>query len=415
MRLRDTIKAQPGLSSLVLHGLGLVIRLGFMLAILRWSGSTLLGVFGLLVAIEMVIVYLCGLEFHTFTTRRYARRPCRTMLRLCAASHFQLLTVCAPLAVLVAVTVALVLRLHLSATELVLLGTIVATGMLSNEVGRFMVLTNRPLHSVTMTFIRTAGWQPLLLTYLGTNEELTALLALWALASLLSVSWALWIMREALGSAVRPRFRYLVRGLALSRTYYLIASASVLQSNLDRFVLQMMLGPTAVGIFTFFQTLANTLPALVQSAVLNVWLPQLLGAFGRQTPNRMELLSRVGRRSWAIGIGLSAAIGLTALPLVWLTSHPEYLGWLWILPLLLAAQILIVGSQPLHLAIYAAHKDISLMWLALGSLACGIVISVTLVSNLGLVGAAIASPCSALLLWIGRRWLFKFLSANNQI
>ena len=386
-----------------------------MLAILRWSGSTLLGVFGLLVAIDMVVVYLCGLEFHTFTTRRYARRPSPTMLRLCAKSHYQLLMICAPLAVVVAITVTLVLRLNLSATELTLLGTIVATGMLSNEVGRFMVLTDKPLHSVTMTFIRTAGWQPLVLAFLGTNEELTALLALWALGSLLSMSWSLWIMRGALGSTVRLRLRYLLRGLALSRTYYLIASASVLQSNLDRFVLQMMLGPTAVGIFTFFQTLANTLPALVQAAVLNVWLPQILSAFGHQTPKRMELLSRVGRRSWAIGIILSVAIGFTAFPLVWITSRADYLGWLWILPLLLAAQILIAGSQPLHLAIYAAHKDLALMWLSLGILVFGIVISIILVTHFGIAGAVTASLFSAIVVWIGRRWLFRFLTVNNRI
>lgn len=399
----------------MLHGLGLAIRLGFMFAILRWSGSTLLGVFGLLVAIEMVVVYLCGLEFHTFTTRRYARRPSRTMLRLCAASHSQILLVCTPLAGVAATAGALALQMDLAAPELSLLGTLVASGMLSNEAGRFLVLTDKPLHSVMVTFIRTTSWQPLVLPFLGTGAELTALLGLWTLGSLVGTGWALWIMRDALGTVARPRIRYVLRGLALSRTYYLTTSATVLQSNLDRFVLQAILGPAAVGVFTFFQTLANTLPALVQVAVVNVWLSQILVVFGQKAQKRMELLSDVVRRCSRMSVILSAFICAAALPLAWLTSHNDYLGWVWMLPLLLAAQVVVVGSQPLHLAIYAAHIDHALMWVALGSLSLALAASVGFVTAFGLPGAVAAPLFGCGALWISRLWLVKRYAARGKL
>lgn len=415
MLIGNAFKARPGLSSLILHGLSLAIRLGFMLAILRWSGSTLLGVFSLLVAIEMVVVYLCGLEFHTFTTRRYARRPNRKMLRLCAASHYQMLLVCTPLAVVAATAVALVMRIDLSATEFTLLGTLVASGMLSNETGRFMVLTDKPVHSVIMTFIRTTCWQPLVLPFLGTDVELTALLSLWTSGSLLGTGWALWIMRDGLGTMARPRLRYLLRGLALSRTYYVTTSATVLQSNLDRFVLQTILGPTAVGIFAFFQTLANTLPALVQAAVVNLWQSKILVAFGQRGQKRIELLSEVVRRCGRMSVTLSALICAAALPLAWLTSHNNYLEWLWILPLLLAAQVIVVWSQPLHLAIYAAHRDKALMWVCLGSLTIALVASVGFVTAFGLPGAVSGPLFGASALWIGRRWLIRYYVTRGKL
>jgi hypothetical protein len=84
MLIRNALKERAGLSSLTLHSIGLAIRLDFMLAILRLSGSKLIDMFCLLVAIDVVVAYLCGLQFHTLTRRRYARRPSPTMLRLCA-------------------------------------------------------------------------------------------------------------------------------------------------------------------------------------------------------------------------------------------------------------------------------------------------------------------------------------------
>lgn len=415
MLLRDVFRAHQGLSSLLLHGVGLLIRLAFMLAVLRWSGPNLLGIFGLMVAIEVVTVYLCGLEFHTFTTRRYARRPTNTMLRLCAAIHLRLLLVCMPVSAVVSAAAAMALHINLSTAQLVLFGTIVASGMLANEIGRFMLMTDRPLQSVFMTFIRATSWQPLVLPFLGISVELTALLSLWTFGSLVGTGWGLWIMRASIGSAARPRLSYLFRGLALSRTYYLTTSASVLQSNLDRLVLQTVIGPAAVGIFTFFQTLANTLPALVQSAVLNVWLPQLLVKFGQRAPTRMQTLSRVVRRCWQFSAILTVAICAAALPLVWLTSHNDYLVWLWLLPLLLAAQILLVVSQPQHLAIYAAHRDQALMWLSVGSLALALVISIGLVITFGLPGAAASPLIGACILWSGRRWVLQYLAVHGKL
>ena len=402
------LNARPGLASVLIHGCGLVLRLAFMLAILRWSSPTVLGHYALLTAIEVVAVYLAGLEFHTFTTRRYARRPTLRQLRICASSHQRMVFVSAPLCAALGVGAAVLFALDLSPGEVLAFALIAVGGTVAQEVGRFMVLAGRPVHSVAMTFVRTAAWQPLAIPMFGRDEEtLRAIIFLWCVASTLGVAWGLWIMREALGSPARPPMRYLTRGIAASRRYFLIASASVLQGNLERFVLQVMLGPASVAMFSFFQTLANTLPALVQSAVLNVSLSTILTGFGQALPHRMDVLRRLARRCLKLSLLLAVLICAAAVPLVATTSHPEYREYLWIPPILVAGQVLLMGSQPVHLALYGAHRDASLMWLSLASLALALALSVVLVATAGLHGAVVSTLLGSAGLTLARLLLFR--------
>jgi O-antigen/teichoic acid export membrane protein len=366
-----------------------------MLFVLRLSGPELLGKYGLMAAIEVVAIYLSGLELHTFTTRRYARRPSLSRLRLCAACHQRTLVFGAPAAGLAALVAAVALGLALTPPQAACLVLLVASGAVAQEVGRLMVLVNKPVHSVAMSFVRTAVWQPAMVPLLTLAQPLDAMLGLWALASLAGTTWGLWVVRDALGSRCRVPWRYVARGLAQSRAYFVIATSSVLHGHVDRFVLQWYLGPSAVGVLAFFQTLANTLPALVQSAVLNVWLPRLLRDFARKAEDRLVTLGRVCRQCFKVSLLVSALLLSMALPLALITSRPEYLQMLWGLPLLLAGQVLLMWSQPFHLALYGAHHDIVLMVLSLAALAFALTVCIVFVAAFGLVGALLSAPLSA--------------------
>lgn len=366
----------------------------------------MLGQYGLLVAIELVVIYLAGLEFHTFTTRRYARRPSLRRLRQCAASHRHMLRFCAPLASTGALTAAWAFGLELTPIQQLSFALVVASGSVAQEVGRFMVLVNKPVAAVVMAFVRTAAWQPLVVPFIEVDGAVSAMLGLWAAVSIAGTLWGLWTMRAALGPRTPVRWRYLVRGVAAARGYFLVASASVLQGNLERFVLQAFLGPAAVGVFAFYQTLANTLPALVQSAVLNVWLSPLLGSYGQRLPDRTEVTRRLMRRCLRVGLWVSVVICAAAWPLAMMASHAEYRQFVWMLPVLLAGQLLLMWSQPLHLALYASHHDRPLTWVSLLMLVLSLTVSIALIDRYGVAGAVVSPLLSAGVLTALRGWMF---------
>lgn len=393
----------------------MAIRLAFMFAVLQLSGAGLLGRFGLLTAIEVVVIYLSGFEFHAFSTRRYAKRPGRIGLRIALACHRRMLMVSAPIAIGAAVAATLAFRLQLTAVELALFATVVAGGTVAQEMTRFAVMAGGAVPAAAIGFVRSAAWQPLTAFFLMTAEPLQALLSAWAVASIASVIFGAWTLRSAVWSRMRPRARYLLQGIGVARRFYLIASASVIQSNLERFVLQVFLGPEAVGLFAFFQNLANALPALIQAAVTNVFMARILTSFSQRLDDRFLLLKRMFRRVVAASALISVGTVAGAAGLAFLLSEADYLRDIWMLPLLLLGQAMRACSQPSYLALFGAHEDRAILWLSLSTLGVSLAWSVLLVNRMGLHGAVLSQILAGAVILISRQVIFRSYRRQGRI
>jgi O-antigen/teichoic acid export membrane protein len=414
--LRRLLTFGPGLLSMFVHGCSLAFRLAFMLLLLRFNSASVLGHYGLLVAIELVVIYLAGLEFHTFTTRRYAHRPSPSMLRLCFGAHRRMMLVSVPAAVILTLGAMAFLRVDLPMVDRLVFTLVVVSGVIAQELIRYMVLVQKPVHAVLVTFLRGAAWQPLMLPFIHSDAPtIHYTVLLWAAASCLTTLWALFVMRRGLSRHVRPRLRYLLRGVSLSHTYYTVAAATVIQNNLERFVLQLLLGPAGVGVFAFFQTLANTLPALMQSAVLNLALGRILTAFGARQETRFDYLRSLLAKCLKASLLISGLVCVVALPLLVITSRPEYLRLLWILPVLLVGQVLTTWTQPIHLALFGAHHDRILMIVSLVALGVSLALNYAMVLAFGMTGAVLAPLVIGASLAVARRQLLRFLQARDGI
>lgn len=363
-----------------------------MLGLVHWTNANVVGLYGLAASIEAVVVYLAGMEFHTFTARRFALTGDRTKLRVLVSSHRRLLIVTAPMAAVIGVVAAQVLSFTGDWIALSLLAALMATGAIAQELGRYLILARRPVQSVVLTLLRTAAWQPLALPLMDTDptHSLRILLGLWTVSTAVGAVWSGFLLRDLWWPLATCRTRYLLRGLKESRAYYAIASLSVVQSNLERFVLQLLLGPAAVGVYSFFQMLSNTLTALVQTATLNIALPNILTRFGQRQSDRFEYLAHLRKRVLQICAVSGIAVCVLTVPLTFALSKPDYMSQLWLLPLLIAAQVFMMWTQPIHLALYAARHDKLLVWLMAGALGATLVLDFAFIQWLGLRGAVIA-------------------------
>jgi len=391
-----------GGASVSVHALSLGIRMIFMLVMLKVVGVAEFGTFSLLTAVELVVIYMSGLEFHTFTTRRYARHPVSNQLRSCLAAHAKLMLVTLPLAAGITLLATFLLRIKLDLAGTLAFLVVVVSGSIAQELIRFMVLAAKPVQAVLVTFLRGAAWMPLMIPFLQENP-IRRLLIFWAVFSVIGMAWAIWLMRDSISTRVRVRWDYLLRGVSASRNYFIMSSASVIQSNLERFVLQLMLGSASVGVFSFFQTLANTLQALVTSSVMNVHLGSLLSGFGLRRADRFLTLRRVSKHAAAIGSGLGALMVMMVFPLLAVIDRAEYRSMLWMLPVLLFGQLVLVSTQPIHLALYGAHQDSTLMAMSLGALGLSLVLNVLFVGIFDINGA-VAAPVVVCTLLAMVRW-----------
>ena len=289
-------------------------------------------------------------------------------------------------------------------------------GALGQELSRYLVLARKPVHSVVLAFLRTAAWQPAALMVLSPDPRaLRWMLVLWALASAVASAWGAWQLRHLLTCRVRPHRGYLLHGLYSARGYYAIASLSVVQGNIERFVLQLLLGPAAVGVFYFFQTLANTVSSLVQTSVVNVALPNLLTRFGQRTSDRHDYLSHLVKRSLLISFLVSVSVCIIVIPVTTLVSRQDYIANVWMLPALLLGQMALSGTQPIHLALYAAHYDRPLIVMMTAAVVASVLLDGALVSLMGISGAVLAAVLVALGIAAARQALRTKLSASDAL
>ncbi|MDZ5632393.1 hypothetical protein [Janthinobacterium sp. GMG1] len=407
---------RSGIFSMAIHGGGLAIRLGFMLLLLRYASPAIMGLYGLAVAMESVAIYLAGLEFHTFTSRRFARSASQRRLKVLMRVHRRLLAFTAPLATVLGLFAAHILNFTTDTLSLLYLGILLFSGTIMQELSRYLILNRQPVHSIFIGFLRTAAWQPIAFFFLHSNEHvLRDILFLWAIFSLSGVIWGIWVLRKLIVCKCRPRKNYLFRGLYNARAYYVISAATVLQGNLERFILQMLLGPSAVGVFSFFQTLGNTLGSVAQTVVTNIALPELLMRFGQKLKGRQEYMRHVMKRLLICCTALSAAICLTAWPLILVLSRQEYTDKLWMLPFLLLGQGFIVWTQPIHLALYAGHKDRILLIMMGGALLASILANLIFIELFGIAGAVVSPLVVAILISAVRKYWFNRLSKNGEL
>lgn len=388
-----------------------------MLGLVHWTSANVVGLYGLAASIEAVVVYLAGMEFHTFTARRYALTGERMKLRVLVSSHRRLLIVTAPLAAAIGVVAALSLSFTGDWIALCLLAALMAMGAIAQELGRYLILARRPVQSVVLTLLRTAAWQPFALPFVSTDptHSLRILLGLWTISTAVGVVWSGFLLRDLWWPLATCRTRYLLRGLKESRAYYAIASLSVVQSNLERFVLQLLLGPAAVGVYSFFQMLSNTLTALVQTATLNIALPNILTRFGQRQSDRFEYLAHLRKRVLQICAVSGTAVCVLTVPLTFALSKPDYMSQLWLLPLLITAQVFMMWTQPIHLALYAARHDKLLVWLMAGALGATLILDFAFIQWLDLRGAVIAPLVACVIVATFRIRFMTQLRAKGEL
>lgn len=406
--------AFPGIGAAFLHGSGLAIRLGFVFALLALSGAELLGRYGLLASIEVVAIYLAGFELHAFTTRRYARRPQLAQVRICLAAHRRLFLISVPLAMAGAYLATLLLDLNLDALELGAFLLVIATGVIAQDLLRYITILKGTMRSATIGFIRTAAWQPIALALASTVAPLRSIVIMWAIAGLLSVLWGMWMLGPPVFARIRIRRLYLLSGLWTARRFYLMACASVLQGNMERFVLQASLGAEAVGLFVFFQNMANALPTLIQVSVHNAALPAMLTQFGQRLPDRFDLLRRLFRQTLLASAAIATLTTVCVLILL-LLAPMQPIQYFWILPALLLAQTLQTCSQPFYLALFAAHQDRPIMWLSLALLLVSLTLCIVLVEALALIGAITSQIGAGLAILTARMFMMRAYARRGQL
>lgn len=379
-----------GSVSVLLRGLMLAGKFLFMLALARYTTPATVGVYALVVTVVTMLVYLVGAELHAFTTREVVNPEKGSERDLHIQNHGRFVLVGCLLSLPLAWVVLEWLNIRQQVSMLLL--TLVLFGeVLCQELGRYLLVFGRPVAGHSLQLIRGAAWMPLAIVLLHHQESIAAIsatLASWALGCALASMFGLWHLRSFLRVRQHFTWHWVQDAFKGSRYYFAVAMLTHVQSYADRFIVQLHMGESQVGLLTFFQSFANTTQAFVQTGVISILMPKLLLSTQRHDWGEA---SSTARHMLLISLGIATVISLgllVGMPLVLrLVGHPEYGALFGVFPWLLLGNLIVIAGLIPHLRLYALHQDSLLMRIFLFVVPLGVVANLLLVPRFGVEGA----------------------------
>ncbi|PZU79360.1 MAG: hypothetical protein DI530_08965 [Sphingomonas sp.] len=392
--------AAAGATSIVLRALLLLGKFAFIVALARYTDPATVGLYALLVTIVTIAIYVIGLEIHTFTTREIVSHDEDGR----GAEHIQrhLLTVGGTFLVALPVIYGFGRFLGIAGKfDFALLGAILLCECLGQELGRYLMVMMRPVASNLLQFIRGAAWMPIPLIALLTmapSHTIDTILWSWLVGAAAACIYGLWMIRGFLGRWQGYRLAWLGEAFLSARHYFVVALLTQVQYYSDRFIVQRTMGESSVGVYSFYQSFANTMMAFVQTGVVAVLLPRLLRA-AKQDDRIVERATLKAMFVWSLALALAISIMLAGgMPfLLGQVRKAAYAGALPVFYMLLLGNLLLIAGIVVHYGLYARRRDADLMRVSLCIIPLGLLINILVIPRFGILGASITFATTALL------------------
>lgn len=397
------VRLESMLFTLLLRALTLASKLLLLVALARWLSPAEVAEYGLIVATASVGMTVAGLELYSITAREIVKsskvRQARTLRDQFAVYPIAYL-------ILGIVGVAAAQAGVLPASVAAKIWLLVVVESISHECFRILVVLGRPIGANLVLFVRTGAWAYLVIGvfwYAHSWRTLGIVISAWLIGAGLSIVLAMWIVRDLPWRATRGvavDWPWLRASIIKGWPFMLSAVLALILTYGDRFILTGFVDRNSLGVFTLYSTLAIAISSLATTAVSQHFLPRVIRA--HQT-SLLEFRSSL-RRFAAVNLLFVVALVLIALPAIHLVvlavGNPIYSSELQTYYALMGAAGLRSLSDVPSYALYAGHKDRTLLVTNVVAAIISLCASLMLIPTYGTIGAGIAALVSATSLYV---------------
>ncbi len=380
---------------LLLRGLTLASRFLLSVLLARMLSPDAMGDYGLITATLAFTLLGLGLEFYSYTHREIVPASAQRRVQI-IADQFALAAVA--FAVVVLVSIMAILAGLISARLASWFLLILATEHLSLEATRILIITSRPVRAYFAVFLRGGIWVyaiAMLMLSVPASRSLETVLIWWALGGVASVLFAAFSLRDLPWREFkRPDWAWIAGGLRVARPFMLTAVGVLTISYVDRFMIDHAIGRGALGIYTFYSTIAIGMLSLGAS-VSHQFLPKVIAGW---SAGPAAYRGAVKAQAFALA-GISSAMVVLVAALIWpmlaLLELTQYAQSVAVFFLMLPGVLLRILADVPSYALYAAKADVSLLVCNLGSAIVAILLNLVLVPAMGIQGAALAGSIAS--------------------
>jgi O-antigen/teichoic acid export membrane protein len=386
---------RTGGANLLLRGVTLGAKLLFLVLAARHLSVEEMAIYGLMVTTVGIAVTLAGLEFYAFSIREILARdgPAQTIcmrdqLVFHGIAYALLIPLCLP-----------VFATGILPWSLLGWFLLLAIGdHISQEITRVLNALFRPVLSTFLFFIRSSAWALVIAALWFWRPEtvsIVTILAAWTVGIVVSLGLAagfFYRLDWRFTSASPVNWVWIRRGVVVAAPFLVSAISYRITELADRYILHFLMDDRAVGVYSFYGTVANALPALLSATLSAMLVPRVIQAWQAGDHPRY----RATLRSLTLG---TVGLLVIAVPLVFVAvlvlqpylGRPEYAAGLPTFGVLLVATAVAAAAQLPGVALYARGDDVQLLLAVLLAAVTNTALNFLLIPRLGMLGAAWAT------------------------
>jgi len=259
---------------------------------------------------------------------------------------------------------------------------------LCNEAYNLLIPLNRPLAANVLYFTRTAGAYLLPMGYIilhPSEADLATVMRIWALSlGALVAALAVTYWRSLKGDIPRLSWAFMSVGLRTCAIYLGVTVLGRMLLTLDKFVVARAHGEAEVGIYSFFFSLAWTIPTLVETAVILPTTHEMLNT-SRPHVTLLRLAAKIVMLSLALTGGFYLLQGTVLATL----GKEAFAGQLELFYLFAGIGVIYSLCQAVTLLLYSRHWDTAILGAYLGAFIAFVVANALQPATIFGVGATI--------------------------
>lgn len=382
----------------------LAIRFLLVFFLARFLDPASVGYYGLFTATIGFVIYFIGLDFYVYTTREVVKLPAEERagpVKAQAVLSFGLYVLVLPIVVIILEHLGWPRSLIWWFLPIVILEHI------NQEIFRLLVALSQQVVAGILMFIRQGSWALAVVALMAARPEtrsLEVLMALWAGTGVITVILGVFcIRRQDMGRWNRPvNWSWVFTGIKISAAFLIATLSLRAVQTVDRYMLEYLDGIESVAPYVLFLGMAAVLLTFLDAGVFAFSYPKLIALHNRGDTEGFRQQLRQTFIQTAVFCVIFAGGSALVLPylLAWI-GNPVYSEAISIYPLLLLAMILNALGMVPHYALYARHRDRTIIHSHLAALPAFLIsawIMGQIIPHLA-VPAALAMSFALILLW----------------
>ena len=275
------------------------------------------------------------------------------------------------------------------------------------EVYRLLIVFSKPVLANIILFFRSSFWVLALLlanNFYGIKIDTQNILISWAIGNSLLVVFTIlycFSLDDLVFNKMKIDLSWIKQGLYVSIPFLLSTITLKIIELSDRFIINYFYSSTEVGIYSFYSNISNSLNVVINTTVVIMIYPKILLAFKKKDKKNIPTLIKAYKKEMFIFLIIAVILLILFLkPLLNWIGREEYFSNLTTFWVLLMANVFFNISLIPHVVLYALHKDREIITPVVFACLINVVLNFILLPIFGMVGAAIATFVSFLLIMV---------------